>query len=353
MPNLIEGPSPLKIDYAVSLPHSLLATVRFMCAVPEFEGLGDWLHEARTRIAPELLAELCLLSTFPGSYQHFTGELSAHFPAQPDPLDFEGLMTHFDSVSSAEYQQISLRALGRGTTPPTSPSEILDLVERPDEWAAYLAQIGSQADPDTVARFARNGDELKSRLLVALNYFWQELYAAEFKATRPLMERSVAHHRLQSYPHSFQNLFVIVTGRRLPEQVNELLPTVARVTFVPSCYIGPYVAYSYHGEHLIFYYNCRSTPTSSTVTDGVALYPPLKALGDETRLQILALLRGREMYAQEIVEQLEISQPAVSRHLNLMAAAGVLQIRREGNAKYYAVNAETLNRLADALRTFV
>jgi hypothetical protein len=33
-----------------------------------------------------------------------------------------------------------------------------------------------------------------------------------------------------------------------------------------------------------------------------------------------------------------------------MATAGVLTIRREGNAKYYAVNQETLSRVADSIR---
>jgi DNA-binding transcriptional ArsR family regulator len=84
-----------------------------------------------------------------------------------------------------------------------------------------------------------------------------------------------------------------------------------------------------------------------------ALYPPLKALADETRLQILALLRDRELYAQEIVDRLHISQPAVSRHLNLMVAAGVLNIRREGNAKYYAINRDVLADLARALSSLV
>jgi DNA-binding transcriptional ArsR family regulator len=64
-------------------------------------------------------------------------------------------------------------------------------------------------------------------------------------------------------------------------------------------------------------------------------------------------LQGRELYAQEIVERLDISQPAVSRHLNLMAAAGVLKIRRDGNAKYYSLDGETLARLADAIRALV
>jgi predicted secreted Zn-dependent protease len=36
-----------------------------------------------------------------------------------------------------------------------------------------------------------------------------------------------------------------------------------------------------------------------------------------------------------------------------MVAASVLQMRREGNAKYYSINGKTLAQLADALRTFV
>ena len=207
--------------------------------------------------------------------------------------------------------------------------------------------------PEAVAALVRDGEGLKKRLLIALGRFWQEVYVQEFEATRPVMERSVAYHRAQPHSPNFRDLFVAVTGRLVPEQVAELLPAIRAVTFIPSCYVGPYVAYTHHVEHLILFYNCRVTPASPIVADGVSLYPPLKALADETRLQILALLRGRELYAQEIVEQLGISQPAVSRHLNLMAAAGVLQIRREGNAKYYAVNGETLARLADALRTFV
>jgi len=67
-------------------------------------------------------------------------------------------------------------------------------------------------------------------------------------------------------------------------------------------------------------------------------------------LQILYLLGGKELYAQEIVEHLDISQAAVSRHLNLMAAAGVLKIRREDN-KYYSVDRQTLSELADTLRS--
>ena len=189
-----------------------------------------------------------------------------------------------------------------------------------------------------------------TRLMAALERFWQEAYAEEFEATRSLMERSVTHHGAKYRSSSFRDTFTAVTGRLIPEPIAETLPTIANVVFIPSCYVGPYVAYTQSADNLYLFYNCRSTPASETTADVASLYPPLKALADETRLQILTLLQGRELYAQEIVEQLDISQPAVSRHLNLLAAAGVLRIRREGNARYYTVDGEILRRLANALR---
>jgi DNA-binding transcriptional ArsR family regulator len=355
MPDLVEGPSPIEVEFRVSLAHSLLATVSLVCGVPFYEGLGDWLLEARAKLVPAQLAELCLLVGFPGHIQHFTAELAASLPADAAELDQASLMAHLEAIPGAEYSQMALRALARGSTPRPTSDELRALMDQPAEWAGYLAQVGSQVAPEVVAGLVRDGEELKSWWLSALERFWHDVYSTEFKATRPIMERSVAFQQGRPRPSSFDDLFVMVTGRLAPEQVVQVLPTVKRVTFVPSCYVGPYVAYTHFDSELILYYNCRSAPVDAGGAgreDTTALYPPLKALADETRLEILNLLRNRELYAQEIVEHLGISQPAVSRHLALMAAAGVLRIRRDGNAKYYAINRETLNRLAGSLRGF-
>jgi hypothetical protein len=353
MPDLVEGLSPLKIDYAVSLPHSLLATIGLMCAVPRFEGLGDWLREARAQLPPSLRDELCLLITFPGKYQRFSAELMPYLPPDAPKMDFDQFLAHMQAIPGIHYQRIALRALSRGASTPLAPTELVDLISSPDEWASYLASIESEAAPEAVAALVRNGDELKNRLITALSRFWFELYAQEFEATRPLMERSVIHHQARSYGPAFSTVFTAVTGRLVPAGIAELLPAIVQLTFIPSCYVGPYVAYTHHADKLILFYNCRSTPVGPAAVDGAALYPPLKALADETRLQILTLLRDQELYAQEIVEQLDISQPAVSRHLNLMVTAGVLQTRREGNAKYYGIDRETLAHLVNALQAFV
>jgi len=58
------------------------------------------------------------------------------------------------------------------------------------------------------------------------------------------------------------------------------------------------------------------------------------------------------LYAQEIVERLDISQSAVSRHLKLMLAGGLLAMRKQDNMKYFSINAETLAALAERLKSF-
>ena len=62
-----------------------------------------------------------------------------------------------------------------------------------------------------------------------------------------------------------------------------------------------------------------------------------RALGDETRLRIVALLAHGELCVCHIEKALELSQPNVSRHLGILRAAGVVDARREGSWIYYAL----------------
>lgn len=56
-----------------------------------------------------------------------------------------------------------------------------------------------------------------------------------------------------------------------------------------------------------------------------------QALADPTRLRILALLRSMELSVGELAQVLGQSQPRVSRHLKVLADAGVLERRKEGS----------------------
>jgi ArsR family transcriptional regulator len=66
-----------------------------------------------------------------------------------------------------------------------------------------------------------------------------------------------------------------------------------------------------------------------------------KALGDETRLRIVALLSHGELCVCHLEEALRLSQPSVSRHLGTLRTAGVVQNRREGSWIYYRLARQT------------
>jgi len=56
----------------------------------------------------------------------------------------------------------------------------------------------------------------------------------------------------------------------------------------------------------------------------------LRAMGDPSRLRILLLVQGMELAVGEIAQVLQQSQPRVSRHLRILAEAGLIDRVREG-----------------------
>jgi ArsR family transcriptional regulator len=65
-----------------------------------------------------------------------------------------------------------------------------------------------------------------------------------------------------------------------------------------------------------------------------------KALADETRQKIMKLVCCQWLSVNEIVEQLDVSQPTVSHHLALLREAGLVNVREEGKQTFYSLNQE-------------
>ena len=64
-----------------------------------------------------------------------------------------------------------------------------------------------------------------------------------------------------------------------------------------------------------------------------------KALGDETRLRIMALLLGsQELCVCDLMAALDLPQSTVSRHLSYLRNAGLVDDRRQGIWMYYTIN---------------
>lgn len=63
-----------------------------------------------------------------------------------------------------------------------------------------------------------------------------------------------------------------------------------------------------------------------------------KALGDKTRLRILALLKKEDLCVGELVEILKISQPGVSQHVRKLRNVRLVKERRQGQWVYYSLD---------------
>jgi ArsR family transcriptional regulator, virulence genes transcriptional regulator len=77
----------------------------------------------------------------------------------------------------------------------------------------------------------------------------------------------------------------------------------------------------------------------------------LKLLGNENRLLILCSLAARgEMKVGDIVEAVGLSQSALSQHLALLRADGLVAFRRESQTLYYRISDPRAARLLKLLK---
>lgn len=63
-----------------------------------------------------------------------------------------------------------------------------------------------------------------------------------------------------------------------------------------------------------------------------------QALSSPYRREIIKLLRWKSMSAGEIVEQFDIAQPSISRHLDVLKKAELVTSERRGNQIIYSLN---------------
>ncbi len=76
-----------------------------------------------------------------------------------------------------------------------------------------------------------------------------------------------------------------------------------------------------------------------------------KALNDETRRQIVELLKEKDMNAGEIAERFNISKPSISHHLDILRQADLVISEKKGQFVEYSLNTTILEDLLNWILT--
>ncbi|HET6241226.1 MAG TPA: metalloregulator ArsR/SmtB family transcription factor [Arthrobacter sp.] len=83
------------------------------------------------------------------------------------------------------------------------------------------------------------------------------------------------------------------------------------------------------------------------VTDDV-----FAVIAEATRRDILVALCKGDKAVGELVQELEASQPTISKHLKVLREADLVSMRAQGQKRYYALNPKPLAGIASWLETF-
>jgi DNA-binding transcriptional ArsR family regulator len=77
------------------------------------------------------------------------------------------------------------------------------------------------------------------------------------------------------------------------------------------------------------------------------------AIGEPRRREIIGLLDdGREWAVNDVVARVGISQPAVSKHLDVLRKVGVVTVARQGQQRLYRLHAAQLKPVHDWVKTY-
>ena len=70
-----------------------------------------------------------------------------------------------------------------------------------------------------------------------------------------------------------------------------------------------------------------------------------QAMANETRREIVRLLRWQDLTAWGIASHFAISKPSISRHLDTLKNAGLITAERKGNQIIYSINMTVLQEM--------
>jgi DNA-binding transcriptional ArsR family regulator len=211
----------------------------------------------------------------------------------------------------------------------------------PDEspWQAGLRQL-----------FRHDPAETRAELVAVLRAWDRDVFAPYIGPVQAALEADAEAKRASA------------ATLPAPELIRSALDTaytptgdVAGVVLVPSFVIRPFVYFIEHADQMLFLYPVGDR-TAETVDPGPPerLVKLAQALGDRGRLEILGILRERDMAVREIATELGLARSTLRHHLGILQGAGLIRPIQSGTGfSRFQLREEAATDLAELLDRFL
>ena len=167
----------------------------------------------------------------------------------------------------------------------------------------------------------------KRSLLRLLNWHYQNVYRHdEGRVSSILRKANQSLRERLRFDEEYLRLLIPYDVKRPPKAL----------TIVLSYYYEASSLYSVMDAIYLFGYRYGDSISSKHSISAASQV--FKALGDETRLQILRLLIRRPWYGHELAQQLSLSHSTVSHHLSLLGLCGLIKAYKKENRVYYELD---------------
>jgi len=78
-----------------------------------------------------------------------------------------------------------------------------------------------------------------------------------------------------------------------------------------------------------------------------------KVIGDKTRIEMLKIMKSGPIYGTQVAEKFKMSNPAVSYHMDLLFAAGLVTAQKEGHRLYYYLKPARIEQVIKYLNNLI
>ena len=352
------SPVSVSLEPVISALHSLW----LLLDADNKTGLGDWVTRTAAALTPEERERhrLVLVGFFYAilpeqDWPSFPAYLDHLATCDPIALRDKLLMSyaHYAFPDSKEQQDKS---------PPVDWEAVL---ESKDTYVSFLIKLlgAENIDKHLEAQaysYIVAPSAMQDLIVTHLRKMWVKFLAPEWERTSPMLQDAVtAFRQIDLSNMSKLEAARLITGQSVEgEPWYQDLEIAERVVFAPTTHVGPYLGKFCDGATTAWVFFGPRIP------EGVQFHTPdlsrveivvrLNALADDTRLRILKLISEKgELRSQDIMQSLDLSQSAASRHLKQLSATGYLFERRHSGAKCYKLNPQRIKDTLQAASIFL
>lgn len=366
--DFILAPKTIATTVKIEPVNAILNSLLMLNSASEYQGMDDWIYEANRTLNRDILNRNELL--IDGFYAVFEFDEAARFDDFRSYVDYlESLDTYalrnrmVDSITHPHEKYGADRVI----EPPTAEALLSDV----DVYLGYVRRLMDTKGKEEYFResflrqvhsYLTRPADLQRDIVNHLREIWDLVYAKEWRRVLPVMQETVeAFSQMNFSDMSSLEVTRAITGRDMSSSwVGDMLENDSntQLIFLVLPHIGPYVTAHRTGDNVLRIGFGPRLPegvrAKSPALDRSELLVRLNALADDTRLRILALFRDDdELCAQDIIQILDLSQSAASRHLRQLTATRYLSERRLEGAKCYSLNIERMDDTLEALQRFV